>query len=319
MKKRIAVIAVFLCALGSLASTAEPPTPAPPEEPNAFEKFSKTELQSFRQYRLGLDKTTTAPADLRAKLKDYSRDMLSRYEKFRDSAEGTSYALEANREIITIALFLLGDEKKTTDLIGAEKNSERALRLKLHAAVVYGEMRKSELSRKLIEEVLAASEKQYSKVHDAAVQIGLWLAPPGLPFPEFPKTAKDLDGKPIRIADYKGKIVLVIFWAASCGPCMRDIPNLLAAYEKYHSKGFEILGISLDKTKEELLSAIKEKGMAWRQRWDGLQMETSVAVSFGIEFTPTMYLVGPDGRIVTSLMPGGGLLTELDRLLGGKK
>jgi peroxiredoxin len=140
-----------------------------------------------------------------------------------------------------------------------------------------------------------------------------------MPYPEIPAGAKDLDGKEIRIADYKGKVVMVDFWAAWCGPCMTEAPNVVRAYVKYHPKGFEIIGISLDHTKDEMLKAVKEKGMTWRQYFDGRGWENAVSQAYGIQAIPATYLVGPDGKVITNQTRGSKLEAELENLLGAKK
>ncbi len=89
-------------------------------------------------------------------------------------------------------------------------------------------------------------------------------APSSLPSPSPASTVSALS-----LAGYKGKVVLVDFWATWCGPCVDELPNVIAAYKKYHDKGFEIVGISLDQDKAKLEEFLKEKGMTWPQFLDG--------------------------------------------------
>ena len=92
-------------------------------------------------------------------------------------------------------------------------------------------------------------------------------------FPDF--DVKDLDGKSLSIAGYKGKVVMVDFWATWCGPCVGEVPNVAAIYQKYHDKGFEIIGVSLDREgdKDKLISFTKDHNMPWRQDFDGKVLE----------------------------------------------
>jgi thiol-disulfide isomerase/thioredoxin len=107
------------------------------------------------------------------------------------------------------------------------------------------------------------------------------------------------DGSPVDLARLHGKVVLVDFWATWCGPCMKEVPNVVAAYQKYHDKGFEIVGISLDKSKETMLRVAAQKGMTWPQYFDGLVWNNEISTSFHIQQIPTMWLVNKNGLVAT--------------------
>lgn len=114
-------------------------------------------------------------------------------------------------------------------------------------------------------------------------------------------TAKTTDGKPVDFpASYKGKIVMLDFWATWCGPCIGELPGLTAAYEKYHGKGFEILGISLDRAGDEkkLADFTKAKNMAWPQVFDGKYWSAEVAKLYDVHSIPAAYLVDGDTGLV---------------------
>ncbi len=115
-------------------------------------------------------------------------------------------------------------------------------------------------------------------------------------------TAKTTDGKEVNFpGDYKGKVVLLDFWAIWCGPCIREIPNVVASYEKYHDKGFEILGISLDRAdaEEKLASFTKQHKMPWPQVYDGKFWQARVGQLYGIQSIPAMLLIdGDTGEIL---------------------
>jgi thiol-disulfide isomerase/thioredoxin len=121
-----------------------------------------------------------------------------------------------------------------------------------------------------------------------------------------PFTVKDMDGKDVSPADYKGKVLLVDFWATWCGPCMQELPNVLEAYKQYHDQGFEILGISLDRDtdKQKLLDTIKERGMSWRHVYDGKYWTAEVAVLHDVQSIPFTILYGRDGKVVDTNLRG---------------
>ena len=135
----------------------------------------------------------------------------------------------------------------------------------------------------------------------------------GKDFPGINETG--LDGQPLSTAALKGKVVLVDFWATWCGPCVAELPNVLAAYKKYHDKGFEIVGVSLDKDKDKLTGFIKEKGMTWGQYFDGKGWENKVSTSFGINSIPATFLLGRDGKIAAKDLRGDALDKKLAELL----
>ncbi|HXB02394.1 MAG TPA: TlpA disulfide reductase family protein [Opitutaceae bacterium] len=137
---------------------------------------------------------------------------------------------------------------------------------------------------------------------------------PGVAFPDF--NEKDLAGEPLSIARFKGKVVLVDFWATWCGPCREELPNVLAAYKKYHDKGFEIIGVSLDQDENTLKSFIKEKGMVWPQYFDGQGWGSKLGQKYGIDSIPMTFLLDQEGKIVAKGLRGAALDEQLALMLG---
>ncbi len=153
------------------------------------------------------------------------------------------------------------------------------------------------------------------KQGEAAQKVQAALAV-GTAFPDF--DVKDLDGKPLSVAGYKGKVVMLDFWATWCGPCVGEVPNVAAVYAKYHDKGFEIIGVSLDQVgaKDKLISFTKEHNMPWRQYYDGKFWTNDLAVKYGVQSIPATYLLDGSGKIIGKDVRGEALEPAVRKALG---
>lgn len=130
-------------------------------------------------------------------------------------------------------------------------------------------------------------------------------------------TGVTLDGRKVSLNDYKGKVVLVDFWATWCGPCMAEIPNVYENYLNYHDKGFEVIAISLDRDLEDLQRFIFEKNPPWPVLADRHPSNPeSMASKYGIRAIPTMILIGRDGQIIDANCRGERLRAKLAELFG---
>ena len=128
----------------------------------------------------------------------------------------------------------------------------------------------------------------------------------------------DPDGKMHKISELvgDGKYVLVDFWASWCGPCRAEMPNVLEAYNLYHDKGFEVIGVSFDQKKEAWVKAIGQLKMPWLQISDLKGWECAAAPVYKIDGIPDNILIDPQGKIIDRGLRGKALHTRLEKLLG---
>ena len=169
----------------------------------------------------------------------------------------------------------------------------------------YLEAKKKEL------EAVSAADAEY-EAKRAAHQKGQKPAAGDVMEIEF----RGVNGERVNLADLRGKVVLIDFWATWCGPCVGEIPNVVAAYEKYHSKGFEVIGISLDSEKSALKSFIKDHDMPWPQHFDGKGWDNEYGREYGIRSIPAVFLIDKKGFVASTTARGANLEIELERLLG---
>jgi thiol-disulfide isomerase/thioredoxin len=141
-----------------------------------------------------------------------------------------------------------------------------------------------------------------------------------LPGNKLELTGKFLDGGDLDWASYHGKVVLVDFWATWCGPCRAEVPNVLENYLKYHDKGFDVIGISLDEKRSDAEDYVKQTNIPWPSIFsdvDGQRgWQTPMAVKYGITGIPTAILVDQEGNVVSMMARGPRLGPLLEKLLG---
>jgi len=159
------------------------------------------------------------------------------------------------------------------------------------------------------------------KAPDAAMEISEMLERTmrlmeGAKAPEFTQVSPE--GTPVKLTDFKGKYVLLDFWASWCGPCRKENPNVVKLYNKYKTKGFEILGISLDQNRERWLQAIQADQLTWKHTSDLKGWSNEVSKLYEISAIPKTFLVDPNGMIIARDLRGAELERKLAEIFTEK-
>lgn len=235
-------------------------------------------------------------------------------EKLRETLKEPEERLKLDMELLS----LVGQAAKSdmaVKIIGNWKGDIREIMIVTAAQRL--QMMKEEFSPEfdaLLKEAQQSTNPEIVKV--AGMMLNEFFRNPiGKEFPKFPEGMKTTDGKDLSLERFKGKVLLVDFWATWCPPCRAEVPNIVKAYKEYNPKGFEIVGISFDESREKFDEYLKENAMPWPQYFDGKGWQNEVGPTYGIQSIPAMYLLDKDGKVVTSDLRGEKLEAELAKLL----
>jgi peroxiredoxin len=208
---------------------------------------------------------------------------------------------------------------KYKDLKTEEVAQIPAMKAELYLEVIYDPEKAAEAFQQIKRDMPeTATGKRVDTILDSlkkpieAEQIRNTLAE-GTQFPDFDE--KDLTGKPLSLASYKGKVVLIDFWATWCPPCVRELPNTLKVYQKYHDQGFDVMGVSLDDDQPQLEKFLKANSMTWSQFFDGQGVKNKLALKYGIEAIPATFLLDGDGKIIGKDLRGDELEAAVSKAL----
>ena len=129
---------------------------------------------------------------------------------------------------------------------------------------------------------------------------------------------EDMNGKQVKLSSFRGKYVLVDFWASWCSPCRQENPNVVKAFEKYKDKNFTVLGVSLDNNRDRWVNAVKQDNLAWTQVSDLKGWGNQVAQLYQINSIPANLLIDPKGKIIARNLRGKALESKLEQVLKSK-
>ena len=160
--------------------------------------------------------------------------------------------------------------------------------------------------------------KNISKLFAAAIGLSLVVSVPAVSAgvtvgEELKVQFRTVDGASVNLDQLKGKLVVLDFWATWCGPCMQMMPHMVQLNEKYGGKGLQIIGVSLDQDRSEMIKVTRQQGMAWPEYFDGQGWDNKLWKQFGSNGIPYTILLGPEGKVLFAGHPAAGLDQAVER------
>jgi thiol-disulfide isomerase/thioredoxin len=285
-------------------------------------------VESFRiKGQLGDEGANKQTADFLAGLKYDNRPALvENLAKIRQNFELMQFQMQLAAKLRNWEKLSAAEQGATINQIGTIIKAGGAtpdkLGLLIEICDVIGDGSTAPLAGRMLNEVLPAfrESKDPNILHDLPLLEGI-ARRLNLPGHKLELVGNYLDGKPLDWESYRGKVVLVDFWATWCGPCKAEVPNVLENYRKYHDKGFDVLGISLDEDRAPVEQYMRQSGVPWQTMFyaipDEQHRQPPMAMKYGVTGIPRCILVDQKGNVVNVNARGKVLSAELQKLLGG--
>ncbi|MEJ2720635.1 MAG: redoxin domain-containing protein [bacterium] len=277
--------------------------------------------EAYRQLRMDLaeiQKTATTRQKMAAALSQIEEKLKGFINEYPDSKEAADATLELGMVYSSMSQFDSAAKYFTDYLASDQVDEEKAGYAEFYLANAYKEMGRLDDAKKhytIFVEKYGHLNPQYLSAAQATLADLPMLKKLATGKEPIPFAVDGLNGKKISLEEYKGKVVLLDFWATWCAPCRAEMPNVVKIYNKFNEKGFEIIGISLDNNKSALEKYLKSNKMTWPQYFDGKGWQNDVAQKYRVRQIPTTFLIDRQGVIRYRSLRGQELEQAVEKLI----